>query len=255
MSPKDPIKPIRVMKARKQLALLAIMAAVWVIATSFAAAQEPKPANPVGAQPVSAAKAPDKLESLPASEFSRIVREFSEEGGYFRSDNFTSNETAYLTVVDTMRAPRRFRRGLSRSGAGTEFHLHRQDSPAHRLHRGHPPPGDNPAPDVQGCLPPFAGSRPISLAPLEPAIAEGEGAERGRADTRDCRLFQPRPSPMKRRMRPIWPRSARRSRRSFNSRSRGRSEEFGLRLQKLPRRRARHRLQDGRLARRLLSHF
>ena len=91
------------MKARKQLALLAIMAAVWVIATGFATAQEPKPANPTGAQPVSAAKAPDKLESLPASEFSRIVREFSEDGGYFRSDNFTSNETAYLTVVDTMR--------------------------------------------------------------------------------------------------------------------------------------------------------
>jgi hypothetical protein len=91
------------MKARKQLALLAIMVAVWVIATGFAAAQETKPANPTGAQPVSAAKAPDNLESLPASEFSRIVREFSEDGGYFRSDNFTSNETAYLTVVDTMR--------------------------------------------------------------------------------------------------------------------------------------------------------
>jgi hypothetical protein len=91
------------MKARKQLALLAIMVAVWVIATGFAAAQETKPANPTGAQPVSAAKAPDNLESLPASEFSRIVREFSEDGGYFRSDNFTSNETAYLTVVDTLR--------------------------------------------------------------------------------------------------------------------------------------------------------
>ena len=46
MSPEAPIKPIRLMKARKQLALLAIMAAVWVIATGFAAAQEPKPANP-----------------------------------------------------------------------------------------------------------------------------------------------------------------------------------------------------------------
>jgi hypothetical protein len=40
---------------------------------------------------------------LPAAEFSRLVREFSEEGGYFRSDNFTSNETAYLTVVDKLR--------------------------------------------------------------------------------------------------------------------------------------------------------
>jgi hypothetical protein len=91
------------MKARKQLALLAIMAAVWVIAAGFAAAQEPKPANPAGAQSVSAAKAPDKLENLSAAEFARLVRELSEEGGPFRSDNFTSNETAYLTVVDTLR--------------------------------------------------------------------------------------------------------------------------------------------------------
>src|SRR5262247_3131595 len=91
------------MKARKQLALLVIMAAVLVIAAGFAAAQEPKPANPAGAQSVSAAKSPDKLENLTAAEFARLVRELSEEGGPFRSDNFTSNETAYLTVVDTLR--------------------------------------------------------------------------------------------------------------------------------------------------------
>lgn len=42
-------------------------------------------------------------ESLPAAEFSRLSREFSEPGGSFRSDNFTSNETAYLTVVDKLR--------------------------------------------------------------------------------------------------------------------------------------------------------
>ena len=46
------------------------------------------------------AKAP---ESLSAAEFSRLSREFSEEGGYFRSDNFTSNETSYLHVVDKLR--------------------------------------------------------------------------------------------------------------------------------------------------------
>jgi hypothetical protein len=46
------------------------------------------------------AKQPD---SLSAAEFSRLSRELSEEGGYFRSDNFTSNETAYLTVVDKLR--------------------------------------------------------------------------------------------------------------------------------------------------------
>ena len=42
-------------------------------------------------------------ESLTAAEFSRLSRELSEEGGFFRSDNFTSNETAYLTVVDKLK--------------------------------------------------------------------------------------------------------------------------------------------------------
>ena len=82
------------------------MASVWAIAVGFTAAQESKPQSPAAAQPsnnVGTAKAPDKLESLPAAEFSRLIRELSEESGYFRSDNFTSNETAYLTVVDTMR--------------------------------------------------------------------------------------------------------------------------------------------------------
>lgn len=52
-------------------------------------------------QPV--ARQPKPPESLSASEFSRLIRDCSEEGGYFRSDNFTSNETAYLTVVDKLR--------------------------------------------------------------------------------------------------------------------------------------------------------
>lgn len=42
-------------------------------------------------------------ESLPASEFTRLVQTLSEEGGYFFSDNFTSNEDSYLTVVDKMK--------------------------------------------------------------------------------------------------------------------------------------------------------
>lgn len=42
-------------------------------------------------------------DSLSAAEFSRLSREFSEEGGYFRSDNFTSNETSYLHIVDKLR--------------------------------------------------------------------------------------------------------------------------------------------------------
>ncbi len=46
---------------------------------------------------------PSSIESLPAAEFSRIIREFSEEGGYFMSDNFTSNETSYLHIIDKLR--------------------------------------------------------------------------------------------------------------------------------------------------------
>jgi hypothetical protein len=45
----------------------------------------------------------DSIESIPTAEFSRLVREFSEEGGYFMSDNFTSNETSYLHVIDKLR--------------------------------------------------------------------------------------------------------------------------------------------------------
>lgn len=37
--------------------------------------------------------------SIPAAEFSRLIRDFSEEGGYFFSDNFTSNEISYLQIV------------------------------------------------------------------------------------------------------------------------------------------------------------
>lgn len=43
------------------------------------------------------------LQKLPAADFSRLVREFSEADGFFRSDNFTSNETSYLHVVDKLR--------------------------------------------------------------------------------------------------------------------------------------------------------
>jgi hypothetical protein len=51
----------------------------------------------------SAACAQKQPEKLSASEFSRLVRELSEEGGYFRSDNFTSNETSYLHILDKLR--------------------------------------------------------------------------------------------------------------------------------------------------------
>jgi hypothetical protein len=41
-------------------------------------------------------------EGLSAEEFSRMIRDFSEEGGYFFSDNFTSSEDSYLTIVDKL---------------------------------------------------------------------------------------------------------------------------------------------------------
>ena len=42
-------------------------------------------------------------ESLSPADFSKISDEISEPGGYFRSDNFTSNETPYLHIVDKLK--------------------------------------------------------------------------------------------------------------------------------------------------------
>jgi hypothetical protein len=56
-----------------------------------------------GAAAQAASRQVKELEGLPAAEFSRLIRELSEEGGYFPSDNFTSNESSYLTVVDKLR--------------------------------------------------------------------------------------------------------------------------------------------------------
>src|SRR5262245_30271484 len=76
------------MKSRVQtllMALLFVLAANSAFAQLAATAQQKQP------------------ESLSAAEFSRLSRELSEEGGYFPSDNFTSNETSYLTIVDKLR--------------------------------------------------------------------------------------------------------------------------------------------------------
>jgi hypothetical protein len=40
---------------------------------------------------------------IPAAEFSNIVKSFSEEEGYFFSDNLISNEDGYLNVIDKLR--------------------------------------------------------------------------------------------------------------------------------------------------------
>jgi hypothetical protein len=39
-------------------------------------------------------------ESLSGAEFASLVQTLSEEGGYFFSDGFTSNEDSHLTAVD-----------------------------------------------------------------------------------------------------------------------------------------------------------
>ena len=44
--------------------------------------------------------------TIPAPEFSRMVREFSEPGGVFPTDNFTSNERSYLHIVERIRTMR-----------------------------------------------------------------------------------------------------------------------------------------------------
>ena len=71
-------------------ALIALIIALFAVAPTTARGQSPHRES----QPQSA---------LTAAEFSRLIRELSEEGGYFPSDNFTSNETSYLTIVDKLK--------------------------------------------------------------------------------------------------------------------------------------------------------
>lgn len=56
------------------------------------------------AQPRATAATPQTLpEKLSAAEFARLIREFSEEGGEFHSDNLISNETSYLHIVGKLK--------------------------------------------------------------------------------------------------------------------------------------------------------
>jgi hypothetical protein len=43
-------------------------------------------------------------EAITAEEFAHFVKDYSEEDGFFRSDNFVSNETSYLHILDKLRA-------------------------------------------------------------------------------------------------------------------------------------------------------
>ncbi len=84
---------------------LSICTAALVL-TAGALAQTAPVAGPGATPPQTAAVArtpkvfPD---SLPTKEFARIVRDFSEEGGSFFSDNLLSNETSYLHIVDKLK--------------------------------------------------------------------------------------------------------------------------------------------------------
>ncbi|MCH8319557.1 MAG: hypothetical protein IH790_01195 [Acidobacteria bacterium] len=64
-------------------ALVVVGLGIGLIAPSEQKAYQPQPQEQV----------------ISAAEFSRMIREFSEEEGYFLSDNFVSNETSYLHVL------------------------------------------------------------------------------------------------------------------------------------------------------------
>ncbi len=63
-----------------------------ILAVSLALTAEPGPRHGQKRLP----------EAIPAVEFSRIINQFSEDDGFFRSDNFISNETSYLHIVDKL---------------------------------------------------------------------------------------------------------------------------------------------------------
>jgi hypothetical protein len=50
-----------------------------------------------------AAAGDSSQDRIPAAEFSKIIKTFSEEEGYFISDNFTSNEDGYLSITKKLR--------------------------------------------------------------------------------------------------------------------------------------------------------
>ncbi len=78
----------------RRLMKLALFTALFITPASMTA-QQPAPAQPKLSD--------NKLaDGISASEFARMIREMSESGGYFLSDNFTSNETSYLHIVDKL---------------------------------------------------------------------------------------------------------------------------------------------------------
>lgn len=85
--------------AIQQFRLLAIVT-LLSFSSLIGYAQQPAPATPAT---VAIPAQPKPPESISAADFSKLSREMSEDGGYFLSDNFTSNETSYLHIVDKLR--------------------------------------------------------------------------------------------------------------------------------------------------------
>ena len=86
------------------IALLRLSALLLALAcTATAQAPAVKSAAPAPAQTPAAKPSAPLPSKLTPAEFAKLSRELSEEGGYFRSDNFTSNETSYLHIVDKLK--------------------------------------------------------------------------------------------------------------------------------------------------------
>lgn len=84
---------LKVIRGASRVALLATSIAILLGVAGLRAATVNRIHEPANRQ----------LERLTAAEFSTLIRDLSEEGGYFFSDNLISNETPYLTVVEKLR--------------------------------------------------------------------------------------------------------------------------------------------------------
>jgi hypothetical protein len=69
-----------------------LLCVISLLVVTPGAAQRPEPAGRRG----------DRQAAVPAAEFARMVNEFSEDGGYFWSENLISNETSYLHIVPSL---------------------------------------------------------------------------------------------------------------------------------------------------------
>ena len=85
------------------IALLATCVATWALACVALLSAQGAPGAP--ASPTVASSIPEKLSD---AEFWKLVTDFSESNGYFRSDNYVSNENSYQWVIpDLLRTTKR----------------------------------------------------------------------------------------------------------------------------------------------------